>query len=647
MKKRLFSLLLAAAMLMTSLSIVAFADSVDDNVIHIDNTSKFGITLDRELAAAVWKSSDTGVVTVVRTGSSKLSFGGVVKVNYWAEVKANKTGSAELSLGNSTTGELVGTVAVRVIEHSYAESTVVAPTCVDEGYTLHSCACGSSYKDSTTPPTGKHTPEPIPAVEATCTADGLSEGSRCSVCGTVLTEQKETPTLGHDYKVGTMQYRDSDKRSHGYVDDDGPHAGDCLLPRFRIHECTRCGISYDENLPPLGHSYDTGVVTAQPSYTSSGAKTYTCSVCGETETETLPMLRLAAPTLTITTSSGKPRLTWSAVDGAERYLLYRSTDGVSFKYYDSTTGTSYTNTSTNIGTTYYYKLQAVTPCDGGQNASELSQAVGIKCTPAAPSLSVSRVNGKPKLSWNKVDGATKYWVYRSTDGKNFKVYDTTTKTSYTNSGAASGTKYYYKVQAVATVNGKNVPSASSSVKSFVCTPNAPSLSIASANGKPQLKWNAVPGAVKYWIYRSTDGKNFKYYDTTTSTSYTNMSTTVGTKYYYKVKAVAVDGTVNYSSAYSSAKSITVTTAAPTVKLTTVNGKPKLSWNAVDGATKYWIYRSTDGVNFKYYDTTSTLTYTNTGAASGTKYYYKVKAVKVVNGKNISSAYSGTVSVKVK
>lgn len=53
------------------------------------------------------------------------------------------------------------------------------------------------------------------------------------------------------------------------------------------------------------------------------------------------------------------------------------------------------------------------------------------------------------------------------------------------------------------------------------------------------------------------------------------------------------------------------------------------------------------MNFKYYDTTSTLTYTNTGAASGTKYYYKVKAVKVVNGTSYGSQYSNTVSVVAK
>ena len=75
MKKRLLSLLLAAVMLMTTLSVAAFADEADNNVLHIDNNSKFGVTLDRELAAPVWKSSDTGVLTVVRTGRPKLGIG--------------------------------------------------------------------------------------------------------------------------------------------------------------------------------------------------------------------------------------------------------------------------------------------------------------------------------------------------------------------------------------------------------------------------------------------------------------------------------------------------------------------------------------------------------------------------------------------
>lgn len=557
MKKRLLSLLLAAVMLMTTLPVAAFADEADNNVLHIDNTSKFGVTLDRELAAPVWKSSDTGVLTVVRTGLSKLSFGGIVKVNYWAEVKAVKTGSADLSLSNNTTGGLVDTVTVRVIEHDYAESAVVAPTCVDEGYTLHTCACGSGYKDSITQPTGKHTPEPIPAVEATCTENGLTEGSRCSVCGTVLTEQKTLPALGHDYKVGMMMYRDGNGHSHGYVGDDGPHDGDCLLPRYRIHECTRCGTSYDEDLPPLGHSYGAGTVIAEPTYASNGEKTYTCTVCNDTETETLPMLKLEAPTLSITTSAGHPKLIWSVVDGAAKYWLYRSTDGVNYKYYDSTTKTSYTNLSTDIGTTYYYKLKAVTPCTGGSNISDESSAVSIKCTPAAPGVNIYRTGGKPQLKWSAVSGAAKYWIYRSTDGVNYKYYDTTTKTSYLNKSTTVGTTYHYMVKAVAVVNGQNVTSAYSGANSLLVSTAAPSVKITTSSGHPKLSWNKVDGATKYWVYRSTDGVNFKYYDITTKLSYTNLSAKPGTRYYYKVKAVKVVNGKNIASAYSNTVSVKV------------------------------------------------------------------------------------------
>ena len=262
-----------------------------------------------------------------------------------------------------------------------------------------------------------------------------------------------------------MQYRDGNGHYHGYVNDDGPRAGDCMLSRLRIHECTRCGISYDENLPPLGHNYDTGTVTVQPTYASNGIKTYTCSICGETDTEILPMLRLAAPTLSITSSAGHPKLKWSAVDGASKYWIYRSTDGVNYKYYDTTTKTSYLNKSTAVGTTYYYKVKAVAVVNGQNVASAYSGAKSLLASTAAPSAKITTSNGKPKISWNAVSGATKYWIYRSTDGINFSYWDSTTRTNYTNTGAKKNTKYYYRVKSVKVVNGKNIASAYSNTVS--------------------------------------------------------------------------------------------------------------------------------------------------------------------------------------
>ncbi len=268
----------------------------------------------------------------------------------------------------------------------------------------------------------------------------------------------------------------------------------------------------------------------------------------------------ARPVVSITTnaSSGKPSLKWNAVDGAAKYEVYRATskNGTYTKMY-TTTSTSYTNSSAVAGTTYYYKVKAICGKSSYGN-SAYSVVKSITCDCARPTVTVkcNENTGKPVLSWKAVDGASKYYIYRSTDGgKTYKYWDSTSKTSYTNSGAEAGKTYYYKVKAVC---GKSSygNSAQSLAKSIVCDCAKPVLSITAVNGKPKLSWNAVDGATKYWVYRSTDGKNFKYYDTTTKLSYTNMSTTAGTTYYYKLKAV--NGSTNYdASALSNAVSLKV------------------------------------------------------------------------------------------
>ena len=151
-------------------------------------------------------------------------------------------------------------------------------------------------------------------------------------------------------------------------------------------------------------------------------------------------------------------------------------------------------------------------------------------------LSISRSYGKPKLTWDAVADADKYWIYRSTDGKNFKCYDTTTKTSYINSGAAFNTIYCYKVKAVKVVNGRNVASGSGSAKSVITALAKPSVSITTSDGKPYISWDAVDGATGYYVFRSTDGKNYSVLGYTTRTNYTNTASNAGTTYYYKVKA---------------------------------------------------------------------------------------------------------------
>ncbi len=400
------------------------------------------------------------------------------------------------------------------LDGHYVQTERVEPTCTTEGYAKYSCACGYEYTETLTL---EHNYVLVRTEAPTCTRHGY-DLYKCSYCGN---EKKE--------------YHDDVIKGHNYIDTVVQPT--CTSGGYTVRKCSNCGDSSTyAYIAALGHSYKNG----------------TCTRCGAADPNYKPAPK--APELKITTSAGKPKIYWNAVDGAAKYWIYRSTDGKNFKYYDSTTKTSYTNNSTAIGSTYYYKVKAI----GANGAkSDYSVSKGILCKPAAPTVSINRSNGKPKLSWKAVSGATKYWIYRSTDGVNFKYFDSTTKTSYTNSGAASGTKYYYRVKAVAVVNGKNVVSANSSTKSLMTSLAKPSVSITTSNGKPKLTWKAVTGADKYYIYRSTDGKNFSYFDSTTKTTYVNSGAKKNTKYYYKVKAVCASNS-NANSAQSSAVSIKAT-----------------------------------------------------------------------------------------
>ena len=397
----------------------------------------------------------------------------------------------------------------------YVPVKVVEPTCKLSGQIDYLCPCGYEYTEYIP---GGHDYAYVKTVSSTCSEHGY-DLLKCKKCGA---EKKD--------------YKDDELKAHTYVDKVVEPA--CLTGGYTEHKCSVCGSSYKDSLvQPLGHSY-------------KGGK---CTRCGAVDASFRP----DAPELKITTSSGHPKIYWDAVDGAAKYWVYRSTDGKNFKYYDRTNNTSYTNKSTEIGTTYYYKVKAVAVVSGKDVASGYSVTKSIQCRPAAPSVSIYRTNGKPQLKWSAVDGASKYWIYRSTDGVNFSYYDSTTKLSYTNSAAASGTKYYYRVKAVAVVNGKNVASANSNTKELMTTLATPSVSITTVSGKPKITWKAVTGADKYYVYRSTDGKSFSYWDSTTNLSYTNLSASKNTKYYFKVKAVCASNS-NANSAQSSAVSITAT-----------------------------------------------------------------------------------------
>lgn len=179
----------------------------------------------------------------------------------------------------------------------------------------------------------------------------------------------------------------------------------------------------------------------------------------------------------------------------------------------------------------------------------------------APVVSISNkaVDGNPRLTWEAVDNATKYVIYKSKtkNGTYTKMYTTKGK-AYTNTaGTEPGKTYYYKVKAVSN-SEKYIESGFSGIKSCICDLPQPqvSSSVNEQNGKPVLTWEPVEGAGRYIISKASevDGEYVVVF-TQEETSFEDISVLGGEIYYYKVKAV-FDNNAEADSAYSEPVMIT-------------------------------------------------------------------------------------------
>ena len=239
--------------------------------------------------------------------------------------------------------------------------------------------------------------------------------------------------------------------------------------------------------------------------------------------------------------SGRPLLTWAAVNGANGYAVYRSesADG-EFVKVASVSTTKYADTAAENGKTYYYYVIAVKN-DAAYGLRSDVVSTTVELTVVEPVVGARQADGKPTLHWNKLQNAVSYQVYRATEenGEYVRVF-TTKGLTYTHVSAQLDKTYYYKVKAVFS-DGSTV---FSEILSNTCTCGRPEVTVGhrAADGLPRLKWAPVDGAQSYAVYRATkaDGKYVRVFKTT-GTTYTHISAQPDTTYYYKVVAVTPQG----------------------------------------------------------------------------------------------------------
>ena len=342
---------------------------------------------------------------------------------------------------------------------------------------------------------------------------------------------------------------------------------------------------------------------------------------------------LPAPDMTLTNANnGKPTITWTAVDKAEQYEVYRSSDGINYSVIYQSSGLTYTDNSAAAGSTYYYKVRAKNANSTGHFCDAAS--IASLAAPTAPSLTLTTDrSGKPVLKWTSVKDATAYEVFRSTTGAagSFSIVRRTSYLTWTDTNTEMDKTYYYVVRAKnGSLCGKFSPAQSVKCPIVLSVPSM-TLDLNKSTGKPVISWTSVPFATQYEIYRSATGadKSYRIIRRTALLNYTDTTAASGTTYYYVVRAMRGTGSGAIYSRFCKAQSTLPAVPTMTLQVDDTTGKPVISWSKTANASQYEIYRSTTGADKSYriIRRTALLNYTDTTAASGTTYYYVVRAIQ--------------------
>lgn len=330
----------------------------------------------------------------------------------------------------------------------------------------------------------------------------------------------------------------------------------------------------------ISHKWDAGVVTKEPTYTSTGTKKYTCTNCGETKIETIAKLVCTSHVW----DSGK-------VVTAPTY----NTEGIK-KY-----------TCKNCGTT---KTETIAK---------------LVCTNHAWDAGV--VTKQPTY---KTEGTRKYTCTNCGETKTETIAKLVCMTHAWDNGTVTK-KATYTATGVRKYTCKTC-GAAKQVTIAKLKLTKVTVKAAQQTSAVKLTWNRSAGASGYKIYRRTAKGRYVCIKTVKSgtTSYVDKTVKSGNRYYYCVKAYngnVLSGYTEASILYIKAPVVTVRKSAQGVKL---------SWKKSAGAKKYIVYRKTPTGKYRAVKTVTakTLSWTDKTAKKGQTYYYIVKAV---NNKTYSAA----------
>lgn len=246
------------------------------------------------------------------------------------------------------------------------------------------------------------------------------------------------------------------------------------------------------------------------------------------------------------------KLSWDAEELAENYHIYRKKDEGDFTHIGETSDTNYTDDTAELGYTYTYAITIVNQWGTESEKSNeivarmMDDSIGAPTPPTG--LIVDNVEeDSVTLSWEEVEGAVQYYVYRSRfDQDKYPNYEidytevgVTDTASFTDNSVMTYNNYYYIVRAV---SEGGISEASGAIETPITKVrlrqmeklNRALVAVDTEDGI-YIGWKMLgtdPESVSFDIYRDNEKINEK--PITTSTNYLDEDGTIDSKYQIQV-----------------------------------------------------------------------------------------------------------------
>lgn len=249
-----------------------------------------------------------------------------------------------------------------------------------------------------------------------------------------------------------------------------------------------------------------------------------------------------------------------------------------------------------------------------------------------------------ELMWDEQDSAKGYIVYRSEkkDSGYVRLAKITgsENTAYIDGNVEKGKKYYYKVRAYSSSAGTSFYSEYSRVVRGYTIGGTTMTEIKQmTGGYLKLRWNTLPEASGYAVYRSTEGDAYERIATVSDPAkgaYNDKTAEPGVTYSYKIRTIH---TMYTNEGFGKCTNVISATMLKDPDISRLDirddGHIKVVWTKARGASSYVVQRSTsEDSGFK---TVATITdasknyYLDKNAERGLTYYYRVNAINA-NGK---------------